>query len=426
MWWRGKNMRNKIFAGLFAVALAVIFLWYPAAKFLKIPPADTATLGSLEQPAAASEGPFYKSRTKFEEIKTQIKNKSKSHFPLYEEVLFSVPKIDNKANAAFFQMTGVGEFYPVHASENYFYKNTRDGSVIRLYPYSLPYYENGIVGMSDFYNRLAENYPDLNFSIYSVTSLSVTDALNGENLHMDGHGRYLTQFQDLLSPEIAFDSLQIDSYEDYQRMFYKSDHHWNIFGAYQGYQDAVNMLREKDPALSEPVSDVEFFEVPNLVYRGSAARLTADDTLTDSIWDMRASLPPYTVQVADRMYDSSNLLGFSYRENYWAGDWNEAKYYNHYAFYFHYDYGEIRYDFHKGNGKNLLIFVDSMSNCIEEYIASHFDKTFAVDLRYYEEQTGEKFDFSHYVEENEITDVLFFGQSSSLLFSFQTDLGVWN
>ena len=135
---------------------------------------------------------------------------------------------------------------------------------------------------------------------------------------------------------------------------------------------------------------------------------------------------PYTVQVGDRVYESDHLMGFSYRENYWAGEWNEAEYYNHYAFYFHYDYGEVRYDFHKGSGQNLLVFVDSMSNCIEEYIASHFDKTFAVDLRYYEEQTGQKFNFKQYVEENEITDVLFFGQASSLMFGFPVDLGVWN
>lgn len=419
-------MRDKLFAGLFAAALAVIFLWYPTAKLLDIPPADTATLGSQEQPAEASEGPLFEIRTKFEQEKARIKNLSKSHFPFYEEVLFNVPKIDNAANAALFRMSGVSEFYPVHASENYFFKSVEDGSVIRLYPYAGFYYDNGIVSMSNFYNRLAADNPKLHFNIYSISSLSVTDALDGYRLHMDGHGRYPEQLRTLLSPQIAFDYLKIDSLEDYRSMFYRSDHHWNIFGAYQGYQDAINMLREKNPELSEPISDVEFFEVPDLVYRGSAARLTADDSLTDSIWDMRAELPPYTVQVGDRVYESDHLMGFSYRENYWAGEWNEAEYYNHYAFYFHYDYGEVRYDFHKGSGQNLLVFVDSMSNCIEEYIASHFDKTFAVDLRYYEEQTGQKFNFKQYVEENEITDVLFFGQASSLMFGFPVDSGVWN
>ncbi len=419
-------MRDKIFAVVFAAALAILFLWQPIAKVLEIPPADIATLGSEEQADAAGEGPFLGIRTKFEEQKASIKNFSKSHFPFYEEVLFAMPKIDNAANAALYRAAGISEFYPVHASEDYFFKSTEDNSVIRLYPYAQFYYDDGVVSMANFYNELAEAYPDLNFNVYSVTSLSVTDVFDGYNLHMDGHGRYAEQMRDLLSDDIAFGYLKINSYEDYQRMFYRSDHHWNIFGAYQGYLDTVSMLREKKPELSEPVTDVEFFEVPNLVYRGSTARLTADESLTDSIWDMRSKLPHYTVKVGENVFDSANLLGFSDRAKYWEGEWNEAKYFNHYAYYFHYDYGEIRYDFEKGTGDNLLIFVDSMSNCIEEYIASHFDKTFAVDLRYYEEQTGEQFDFQKYVEENEITDVLFFGQSSSLLFNYPVDLGVWD
>ena len=58
---------------------------------------------------------------------------------------------------------------------------------------------------------------------------------------------------------------------------------------------------------------------------------------------------------------------------------------------------------------NILIIGESYDNAVLKLIATHYNKTFSIDLRYYEHIFGEKFNFAEYVKENEITKVLFIG-----------------
>ena len=82
---------------------------------------------------------------------------------------------------------------------------------------------------------------------------------------------------------------------------------------------------------------------------------------------------------------------------------------NHYAYYYGGDYGEILIDNGSSRGRNLLLIADSYSNPINLLLASHFDRTCVIDLRYYEKDTGKPFDISGCISENRITDVLLLG-----------------
>ena len=56
--------------------------------------------------------------------------------------------------------------------------------------------------------------------------------------------------------------------------------------------------------------------------------------------------------------------------------------------------------------RNLLIIGDSYTNAINKLIATHFNKTYDVDLRHYKETFNEEFIINEYIEENDIDKVL--------------------
>ena len=57
-------------------------------------------------------------------------------------------------------------------------------------------------------------------------------------------------------PSYKTSYLAIDSLEDYMNYFYKTDHHWNYKGAYQGYKDIIKMIFGSEEKVLEPVEEV--------------------------------------------------------------------------------------------------------------------------------------------------------------------------
>ena len=82
---------------------------------------------------------------------------------------------------------------------------------------------------------------------------------------------------------------------------------------------------------------------------------------------------------------------------------------NHYGNCFGGDFGEIVYDFGTEGKGNLLMVASSYSNPINALIASGYDKTYVIDLRYYEVWAGEPFDPAAYCEKYGIDTVLLLG-----------------
>jgi len=73
------------------------------------------------------------------------------------------------------------------------------------------------------------------------------------------------------------------------------------------------------------------------------------------------------------------------------------------------DEGEVIFDYNNPQAENILIFGESYDNAIIELLAAHFNKTYCVDLRAYEMDLGEKFNFNKYIENNDISKIVFIG-----------------
>ena len=189
-----------------------------------------------------------------------------------------------------------------------------------------------------------------------------------------------------------------EDYEDYCRWFYQTDHHWNDEGFYRGYREIVSLLKPED----NPVGPGERLTT-DAVFNGSYARVTkslrADERFVVRTFD----LPKHTVML------NGKRGNYGRQKAYQSGRFSAEPLTNHYANCYGGDYGEIVYDFGtKGRGR-LLLIASSYSNPINGLIASHFDETRVIDLRYYKAYAGCDFDPADYVREHNIDTVLLLG-----------------
>lgn len=209
---------------------------------------------------------------------------------------------------------------------------------------------------------------------------------------------YNTFKQSLSSYDVSTDELEINSLEDFKHYFYKTDHHWNLYGSYQGYQDVIELLLGNEE-LIKPIRQVNF----NLNYCGSFCRMIGYYDYTDLFSIYEFKYPELEIFINGE----SGKYGL---EKEYIEAWQLEKNSNFYGGVYGGNYGELTMHNKNGEGKeNLLVFATSFINPINKLIANHFNSVYVIDLRHYENDFGKKFDIENYIEEHSIDKVLFLG-----------------
>ena len=80
-----------------------------------------------------------------------------------------------------------------------------------------------------------------------------------------------------------------------------------------------------------------------------------------------------------------------------------------YGDYYGGDSAEVIFDTHRPEREDLLIIGESYDNAILKLIASHYDQTYSIDLRYYEPIFGQPFALEDYLTAHGIEQVLLIG-----------------
>lgn len=203
-----------------------------------------------------------------------------------------------------------------------------------------------------------------------------------------------------------FDAFTFDSPEDFQNKMYRSDHHWNHIGQMEGYRDIVRLLLGEN----EVLLNINPQLIPDIHYTGSRGRKVADFSIWDEFYVCDANLPPYEVIVGGVEEKYAQYYGKA--EEYLKGKYSRDNEINHYGECFGQDTGLITYDFHSPERENLLMIVDSYSNPINAWIASHFNRTYIVDLRHYKNYIGTDFSVSEFTFTNNINKILIMGSGT--------------
>lgn len=235
-------------------------------------------------------------------------------------------------------------------------------------------------------NRLMDAHPDLDFYAYYVEKDTDINFMTG--VKAEGY-EYLRDRLDV--PEGHMARFQIDSFDEFRQYFFRTDHHWNCYGSYKGYQEVAKLLGVDEPLL-EPQEELL------LPYTFSGSK-TASAGIKDVYWE---DFPVYRFDYPEMEITAKSgpLADYGQLEECLAGQLEKADYGICYGG----DLDAVVFDTGRKDREDILIIGDSYDNAILKLVASHFHKTHSIDLRY-----NDDFSFSQYVRENPVDKVLFIG-----------------
>ena len=241
---------------------------------------------------------------------------------------------------------------------------------------------------ADNYNDYFAAHPELDFYVYYIEKDTDVNFETGEKIPACD---YLFDRLDL--PRDRLGRYEVDGFEEFSRWFYRTDHHWNERGSYRGYVELLDLLGVEDAPLNSTGDLVDLGTFSGSKATGAAA------VFSETFYASPIEFPEMDVTVNGEPGDYGN------QEAFFAGEGGTPSYGGFYGW----DAGEVTFSTGKTGRENILILGESYDNAVIKMLASHFNNTYAVDLRYYEAYMGEKFSFSDYVEEHDITQVLLIG-----------------
>ncbi len=177
-----------------------------------------------------------------------------------------------------------------------------------------------------------------------------------------------------------FDTLSNKTGNDY---YYKTDHHWNTYGAYEGYKALITEMGL--PALSKDEFDFKPVSEPfyGTLYSKAILSTQKPDVLILPVMKKQRKITQQTgKQVRDNLIWEDYLQKKDKYSAFLGG--------NHSV--------DIIKNTDVKNGKKLLILKDSYANSMVPFLAADISEIHIIDLRYYNQNVY------NYIKENKITD----------------------
>ena len=322
-------------------------------------------------------------------IKTRLENEITNSFPFYNSLNGLYQNFNYYMNSFFYKEVPL----KTNSDNEYIFYNKENDFYYLENQYSKDELDKRLYMQVAMFNKLANL--DIDMYLYFPTRYELTK-LKDNNLNS-----YVDIFKDKLSSKIKVANMDITSLEQYKNYFYKTDHHWNMNGALAGYYDIMDILGKV------PVDNLEVVNKRERKFYGSMAKSVLNNKTYDYILDVDKKLD-YDVLVNGKQ--ASEV--FKPRQIRLDRDY---LYYDYYVQYFNGQYGEICYDYHKDNEENLLILSDSYAWQIDYLIASSFNKTYVVNLRY-DKWKKEDLNLEEYMKKRNIKKVLFLYEGGSMMF----------
>lgn len=200
---------------------------------------------------------------------------------------------------------------------------------------------------------------------------------------------------------INFDKINVydilkENKDNYQ-LYYYTDHHWTIYGAYLAYLEYCKFNNIN----SYKLEDFKITQVSN-EFKGTLYSKILKETSNDIIYrvdkdDIKYELK-YIDHTTDTLYDDSYL---------------DKK--DKYSYYLSNNSSIIEIETNVDNNEELLIIKDSYANSIIPFLINHYKKIVIIDPRYYKSSIIE------YVKDNKIKKVLFLYNMNTI----DTDSGIY-
>lgn len=213
---------------------------------------------------------------------------------------------------------------------------------------------------------------------------------------------YPAELRSNLTGSYKLATLDFTNYDEYKQLFYKTDHHWNYNGSYQGFLAITELL-----GIDTPITPIKL-STDYEPFFGSHAKNTKNYTIEEPFNFYEFEIPEHSTYIngEEGIYNHySEYINHAY-------EYNPTT--NYYAYLYGEDLGEVIFDFHQPQKDNLLIIKNSFGNAVVELLSQYFNKTYVVDLRHYENTFGKAFKLSEYLKQNHIDKTLFIMSPTSI------------
>ena len=176
-----------------------------------------------------------------------------------------------------------------------------------------------------------------------------------------------------------------------ESIYYHTDHHWTTDGAYIAYE---KWSKSKGHHFVDRTELTKRIVSEN--FRGSLySKILDADSVYDEIWVYEKKGETPAIDTQYRVTIDGKKEGTLF-------DFTKLSEKDQYKFFLGDNYGQVCIE-NTGTvtgGGNLLVIKDSFANTFVPLIVEEFDRTYMLDLRYY---NG---DVQQYIKEHEITEVL--------------------
>ena len=376
-------MNKKLFVTIFIVMIFSVFLFVPFKEVLiHVGIANFYKTDNWEV-VEKSSNPIY---DKVMTLKAFVENRYNNYFPFY-----------NKINDLYYNsIINIDSLYldEIYLKDNndkdhIFYDKNNDFFFLTN-RYSSSELDERMEEQLYFYNDIIDKYPDIKLALYIPLRYESTAVGNINNNHDK-----VMEFTSKLNSNIKYKLFDSESIESYLNYYYKTDHHYNSYGAEKAYLDILEMYNLKNNL------KLEHKDIRDKYY-GSMAKSTLLRRVSGKLSVM--DVPnDFKVNIDDKDYKPLYIEDKS------------NPFFDYYVKYFNGAYDEIIYESNNSYKRNLLIIGDSMSWQLDYLLAYNFDKTFVVNTKYGKWKTNDLI-LSDYIKENNITHILFLREVKNLVF----------
>lgn len=376
-------MNKKVFVGVFLGIIFSIFLFVPIKEVLiHFNVLDFYKTDNWKI-VPKSSNPIY---DKVESLKANLENRYNNYFPFYTYInsyfYKTVIKIDSLFNNDVYLKDNNDLDHIFYDKENNFFYLVNN--------YSKEEIENRLNEQANFYNDIKRKYPGVSLSLYVPLRLESTSFKN-----INQNNDYINEFLNLLDNNINYKTFDSSSLDEYLKYFYKSDHHYNSYGAERAYLDILDMFGfENNIDIKHKIVKDEYY---GSMAKSTLLRLSSDKL---SVMDVQNNLK---VVGGDKDFKP---LTFEDKTN---------PFYDYYVKYFNGAYDEIIYESDNNYNRNLLIIGDSMAWQIDYLLANYFDKTYIVNTKYGKWTSNDLY-LDTYINDKNITHILFLREAKNIVF----------
>jgi hypothetical protein len=273
------------------------------------------------------------------------------------------------------------------------------GSTDLLTPFPIKYdkvIEERLIDRAIQINTLASDYPNVNFYVYKPTQIFETNFFDQANNIESAGKRYSQILNDNL--DVPYDSFEFNTFSDYPKYQYFSDHHWNHKGIDRGYQEIVELLLGPDEVTLEPLDENCFND---LTFSGTYTSLSGFVTAGAPFCVYRYDLPEYVYWVnGEFIYDLHDTNAYFHKN---INDSNS----NHYEDAYGLGSGLVEVHSNSDRQANLLIIGDSYTPPIIPLLAKHYNHIYIVNPIRFLQVYGYDFTYDDFISDYSIENVLF-------------------